>query len=197
MGLFRRHINAEATAFAWTRTVDMEQQQWVGKRSEWQPLGETRNVQRHQETYWETVNDWQPGQTVTGQPGMPNANGMPGMPNANGMPGPQQPMTKQEMRTRYFYTYEELEWSKSRTLTAWGADRNEVHWPEYTLAPGERVRGQAETYSGTFTASAKQAKQAKQYEATLDEAQWRTLALGTTYRLTLGLLGGVHEVTPI
>ena len=183
MALFRRHIDAEATAFAWTRTVDMEQQEWVDKRSAWQPTEETRNVERHQESYWETVTDWHPGP-----------------PNADGTPGPQQPMTRQELRTRTFYTYEELEWRKGRTLTASGADRNEVHWPEYTLAPAERVRGKAETYSGTFTASAKkakQAKQAKQYVATLDEAQWRTLALGTTYRLSLGLLGGVHEVTPI
>ena len=177
MALFRRHIDAEATAFAWTRTVDMEQQEWVDKRSRWQPSGETRNVQRHQETYWETVTDWHPG-----------------APNADGTPGPQQPVTRQELRTRTFYSYEELEWRKGRTLTAAGADRNEVHWPEYTLAPGERVRGKAETYSGTFTASA---KQAKQYAVTLDEAQWRALALGTTYRLSLGLLGGVHEVTPI
>jgi hypothetical protein len=174
MALFRRHIEAEATALAWTRTVDMEQQQWVGKRSGWQPSGETRNVERHQENYWETVTDWQPG-----------------APNADGTPGPQQPMTRQEMRTRTFYTYEALEWRQGRTFTASGADRSEVRWPEYTIAPGERVRGKAETYSGTFTASA------KQYDTTLDEAQWRTLALGATYRLSLGFLGGVREVTPI
>ena len=182
MALFRRHIEAEATAFAWTRTVDMEQQEWVSKRSGWQPneSEELRNVQRHQESYWETVTDWHPGP-----------------PNADGTPGPQQPVTRQELRTRTFYTYEELEWHKGRTLTASGADRSDVHWPEYTLAPAERVRGKAETYSGTFTASPKQDKQDKQYAATLDEAQWRALALGTTYRLKLGLLGGVREVTPI
>jgi hypothetical protein len=61
MAFFRRHVDAEVTAFAWTRTVDMEQQQWVDKRSGWPPSEETRNVQRHQETYWETVTDWQPG----------------------------------------------------------------------------------------------------------------------------------------
>ena len=155
MALFRRHIDAEATAFAWTRTVVMEQQQWVGRRSGHQPEGETRNVQRRQETYWETVTDWQPGS-----------------PNADGTPGPQQPLTRQEPRTRTFYTYEALEWRESRTLTASGADQSEVRWPEYTLAPGERVRGKAETYSVTFTGPA------RQYETTLDEAQWRTLAPG-------------------
>ena len=174
MALFRRHIDAEATAFAWTRTVDMEQQQWVGKRSERQPGGEARNVQRHQETYWETVTDSQPGP-----------------PNADGTPGPQQSMIRQEMRTRTIYTYEALEWREGRTLTASGAGRKHVWWPEYTLAPGERVRGKAEAYSVTFTASA------KQYETTLDETQWRALALGTTYRHSLGLLGLVRKVTPI
>jgi len=173
MALFRRHIDAEATAFAWTRTVDMEQRQWVSKRSGWQPSGEVRNVQRHRENYWETVTDWQPGP-----------------PGADGMPGPQQSTTRQELRTRTFYTYEALEWVEGRTLTASGADRNDVEWPEYVLEPGERVRGKAEAYSVTFTGPA------KQYETTLDETQWRTLALGTTYRLRLGLLGGVREVTP-
>lgn len=173
MALFRRHVDAEATALAWTRTVDIEEQQWVSKRSEWQPGGETRNVQRHQETYWETVTDWQPGS-----------------PDADGMPGPQQSITTQELRTRTVYTYEALEWREGRSLTASGTDRNDVQWPEYTLAPDERIRRKAETYSVTFTGPA------KKYEARLDETQWRTLALGTTYRLSLGLLGSVREVTP-
>jgi len=173
MALFRRHIDAEATALAWTRTVDMEQQQWVSKRSGWQPSGETRNVQRHRENYWETVTDWQPGP-----------------PGADGMPGPQQSITRQELRTRTFYTYEALEWCEGRSLTASGADRNDVRWPDYELAPGERIGRKAETYSVTFTGPA------KQYETTLDETQWRALSLGTTYRLSLGLLGGVRQVTP-
>jgi hypothetical protein len=173
MALFRRHIDAEATALAWTRTVDFEQQQWMSKRSEWQPRGETRNVQRHQETYWETVTDWQPGP-----------------PDADGTPGPDQSTTRQELRTRTVYTYEALEWVQGRTLTASGTDRDDVGWPEYELEPGERVRSQTEAYSVTFTGPA------KKYEATLDETQWRTLTLGTTYRLSLGLLGGVRQVTP-
>lgn len=174
MALFRRHIDAEATAFAWTRIVEMDQQQWVGKRSGRQPSGETRNVQRHRENYWETVTEWQPGPS-----------------NADGTPGPQQPLTRQELRTRTVYTYEALEWRAGRTVTASGAERDNVRWPEYTLAPGERVRRKAETYAVTFAASA------KQYEKTLDEAQWRALTLGATYRLGLGLLRGVREVTPI
>jgi hypothetical protein len=173
VALFRRHVDAEAVAFAWTRTVNIEQQLWVSKRSGWEPTGETRYVQRHQESYWDTVTDWRPGPA-----------------NADGTPGPQQPITRQELRTRTYYTYEALEWHESRSPTASGADRNDVHWPEYTLAPQERVRDKAETYSVTFTSSA------KHYEANLDEAQWRALTLGTTYRLSLGLLGGVRDVAP-
>src|SRR5258708_23629476 len=105
MALFRRHIDAEAAGFGWTRTVSMEQQQWVGRRSAYEPGGETRNVQRRRENYWETVTDWQPGPT-----------------NADGTPGAQQPRTRQELRTRTFYTYEALEWCEGRTLTASGAD---------------------------------------------------------------------------
>jgi hypothetical protein len=174
MALFQRHVDARATAFAWARTVDMEQQQWVGGRSQWPPSGEARNVERRQETYWETVTDWQPGP-----------------PGANATPGSPQPVTRQELRTRTFYSYEALEWRNGRTLTASGADRDQVHWPDYTLAPGERVRRTSETYSVTFTAPA------RQYEKTLDEGQWRALALGTSYRLSLGPLGGVHAVTPL
>ena len=53
----------------------------------------TRNVQRREESYWETVTNWEPGPS-----------------NADGTPGPQQAVTRQELRTRTFYTYEALEW---------------------------------------------------------------------------------------
>ncbi len=174
MALFRRHVEAQASAFGWTRTVDIEQRLWVSKRSEWRPGGEARNVQSHHENYWETVTDWRPGPT-----------------GADGMPGPQQAVTRQEFRTRTFYTYEALEWHESRTVTASGGDRGDVRWPDYELAPEERVRRQSETYSVTFTGPA------KQHEATLDEAQWRALTLGATYRLSLGLLGSVRDVSPL
>lgn len=130
-------------------------------------------MQRHQEFYWETVTDWQPGTR-----------------NADGTPGAQQPVTRQVQRTRTVFTYEELEWRDGRAVTASGADRSEVRWPDYTPAPGERVRRKAESYSVTFRATA------KQYDTTLDEAQWRSLTLGSIYRLSLGLLGGVRDVTP-
>jgi len=151
MAIFRRHVDAEATAFAWTKTVKTEQENWVEERSDWKPWGEIRNVTSHQESYREP----------------------------NGV-----------LRTRTWYTYESRQWWECRTLTSSGADRGDVRWPEYTLAPGERVFAKWETYSVTFTTPE------KKYEKTLDESQWRALAPGATYRVSFGLLGGVREVTP-
>ena len=51
MAIFRRHIDAQVTAFTWSKTVKTEQEDWVEERSDWQPWGEVRNVTRHQETY--------------------------------------------------------------------------------------------------------------------------------------------------
>jgi hypothetical protein len=144
MAIFRRHIDAEATAFAWTKTVKTEQEDWAEERSEWQPWGEVRNVESHQETYWDPNGNW---------------------------------------RTRTFYTYESHQWYEGRALTSSGADRDDVHWPEYALRPGERVYAKWETYSVTLTTPE------KKYEKTLDESQWRALTPGATYRVGLGLLG--------
>ena len=152
MAIFRRHIEAEATAFSWTKTVKTEQENWVEERSDWQPWGEIRNVTSHRESYRDMDNG--------------------------------------TLRTRTFYTYESKQWWEGRTLNSSGTDRDDVHWPVYTLQPGERVFAKWETYSVTFTT------QEKKYEKTLDESQWRALTPGATYRVSLGLFGGVREVTP-
>jgi hypothetical protein len=115
---------------------------------------------------------------------------VPGPPNPDGTPGPMQSV----QRTRTSYTFEMAEWQDTRTVTASGTDRDDVRWPQYALMPGERVRKKAETYWVTFTASA---KEAKEYEGVTDETQWRAVTLGATYRLTLGLLGGVRGAIPI
>ncbi len=150
MAIFRRHVDAEATAFAWTKTVKTEQENWAEERSDWQPWGEIRNVARHQRSYREP----------------------------NGV-----------VRTQAYYTYESRQWWEGRTLTSSGTGRDNVHWPVYTLEPGERVYAKWETYSVTFTTPE------KKYEKTLDESRWRALIPGATYRVSLGLLGGVREVT--
>jgi hypothetical protein len=150
MAIFRRHIDAEATAFAWAKTVKTEQENWVEERSDWKPWGEIRNVTSHRQSYCE------PNGTV---------------------------------QTQTYYTYESKQWWECRTLTSAGTDRSDVHWPKYTLEPGERVFAKWETYSVTFSTPE------KEYEKTLDEAQWRALTPGATYRVSFGLLGGVREVT--
>jgi len=94
------------------------------------------------------------------------------------------------LRTETSYTYESHQWWEGRTLKSSGADQDDV-WPQYTLEPGERVYAKWEDYSATFTTPG------KKYEKTLDESQWRALALGAAYRLTLGALGGVRSVAPL
>jgi hypothetical protein len=174
MPLFgKRQVQARVTGVAWSRVVQLEQQEWVAKRSSWVPRDDVRNVKKHTESYLATVTDTQPG-----------------MPDANGMPGPPTTSTRIEPRFRTYYTFEALEWHKGAAPQASGTSQDGVAWPAYELGPGERVRDKKETYSATFSAGD------KRYEATLPEAQWRALAPGGGCQLTLGLLGGVKHVSP-
>lgn len=158
----------------WSRLVQLEQQEWVHKRGSWVPPYDTRNVEKHTETYWQTVTDMTPG-----------------TPNANGIPGPGTPSTRMELQTRVYYTYELMEWHKGRTLQASGSGSHEVAWPEYTLQPKERVGNQKETYEVTFTGAD------KQYKTSLPEQEWRGLELGLTCRLSFGIFGGIKKAEPI
>lgn len=173
MALFgKRQVDAQVSAMTWSRVVQLERQEWVRKRGSWAPSEGTRNVEQHTETYWDTVTDMTPG-----------------MPDANGIPGPPASSTRTELRTRFYYTYESLEWHKGRTLHSLGTGPSDVACPEYTLEPGERVRDLKETYEVTFTTAD------KRYEASLTEQVWRGLEPGLTCHLSLGLLGGVKKVT--
>jgi hypothetical protein len=173
MALFgKRQVDAQVSDMTWSRVVQLERQQWVRKRGTWAPSEGTRNVEKHTETYWDTVTDMTPG-----------------APNADGIPGPPSSSTRTELRTRFYYTYESLEWRKGRTLRAAGTGPSGVAWPDYTLEPEERIRDEEETYAVTFTAAD------KRYEASLPEQEWRCLELGLTCHLSLGLLGGVKKVT--
>jgi hypothetical protein len=173
MALFgRRPVTATVTTMAWSRTVDLEIQQWVAKRSSWVPSDDVRNVQKHSEQYWATVTDTQPG-----------------VPDGTGIPGPTTSSTRSELRLRVYYTYEALEWRRGRTLTASGTVPDDVRWPDDPLVTNERVRSRSETYAATFAADD------KKYEASLPEPQWRTLEVGAACHLTLGLLGGVKSAT--
>jgi hypothetical protein len=176
MPLFgKRQVEARVTWVTWSRVVQLERQEWVAKRSTWDPAfrDDVRDVHRHTETYWDTVTDTQPG-----------------TPGANGIPGPPTTSTRMEMRTRNYYTYEALEWHRSAAPQASGTSQDGVAWPAYELGPGERVSDRKETYSASFTAGD------KSYKATLPEQEWRALAPGASCHLTLSLLGGVKKVTP-
>jgi hypothetical protein len=166
MALLRRNIDAKAIAFAWTRIIEIAQLQWVPKTSMAMPRGEIRNLQYRELSIPQMVTELSP-------------------------PDYKRPTTRWVQKSYTQYTYEVLEWCKGRTVTASGADQDDVHWPDCTLASGEEPWGKDENYSVTF------ATPTKQYETTLDEAQWRTLTLGTTYRLSISRLGRVREVTPI
>lgn len=198
MALFgKRQVQARVTGVAWSRVVQLECQEWVAKRRSWVPSDDVRNVQRHSESYWETVTDTQPlGMQMPGlqQPGMPQQGmpGMqqPGMPGTGGLPGSSMPQTRTELRSRTYFTYEALEWHQGRSLRAWGTAQEDVAWPEYSLEPRERVGNREESYSATLMAGD------KRYEVALPEQEWRALPPGGSCQLTLGLLGGVKKVTP-
>jgi hypothetical protein len=176
MALFRgRSVDALVTAVRWSRTVQLERLEWVAKRSDWGPPEGARNVKQHTETYWASPTD----------PVSPSAPTMTGGPGAGVSP------TRTELRTRVYYTYEAQVWHKGRSLQASGYGGSDAKWPDYTLQPGERVRDRRETYSVTFTAGD------KQYEKEFPEQEWHAFAPGDACHLSLGLLGGVKNATPV
>jgi hypothetical protein len=173
MPLFgKRQVQARVTGVAWSRVVQLERQEWVAKRSGRVPSDDVRNVQKHTESYLETVTDTQPGP-----------------PDANGMPGPPTVSTRMEPRFRTYYTFEMLEWHKAAEHRAAGTSQDGVTWPAYELGPRERVRDKRESYSATFSVGD------KSYQTTLSEQEWQALAPGGSCQLTLGLFGGVKKVT--
>jgi hypothetical protein len=176
MALFRgRSVDALVTAVRWSRTVQLERLEWVAKRRDWGPPEGARNVKQHTETYWASPTD----------PVSPSAPTMTGGPGAGVSP------TRTELRTRVYYTYEAQVWHKGRSLQASGYGGSDAKWPDYTLQPGERVRDRRETYSVTFTAGD------KQYEKEFPEQEWHAFAPGDACHLSLGLLGGVKNATPV
>jgi hypothetical protein len=176
MALFHgRSVDALVTAVTWSRTVQLERLEWVAKRSDWGPPDGARNVKQHTETYWASPTD----------PVSPSGPTMTGGPGAGVSP------TRTELRTRVYYTYEAQVWHKGRSLQASGYGGGDAKWPDYTLEPGERVRDRRETYSVTFTAGD------KQYEKAFPEQEWRAFAPGDACHLSLGLLGGVKNATPV
>lgn len=169
----KRQVDATVTALAWSREVVVASQHWVARRSSVHPGSGVRNLQTHNEDYLAQVVD-----------------GRPGPPADGGRPGPAVGSARTEFRLRVYYTYEQVEWREGRALTAAGTGQDGVRWPDEPLAAGEAVKSRQESYTATFTAAG------RQYEASLPEQEWRALEPGSACRLTLGLRGGVKEVSP-
>ena len=175
MRLFgRRPVNATVTALTWERVVMVEILRWHAQRSSSRPLDPgVRNVRQHTEPYWG-----------------PGAGSQPGMPDSAGIPGPAVGNTSVNLSLRGYYTYDQLEWEPSRSVSASGAGSGGVEWPEVTLGPGEQIRSRRETHTATFGGGG------REYRAGLPEPQWRALEPGAACQLTLGLLGRVRTVSP-
>src|SRR6185437_3616766 len=117
-----RLVDARVTAVTWTRTMQLERQQWVARRGTWLPPDGARNVEKHTETYRAAA-----AAPLSGGTGLPGSVGAP---------------RRTRLRTRVYYTYEVQEWRKSRLLRASGNGPGDVGWPEHAPEPGERVRHQ-------------------------------------------------------
>jgi hypothetical protein len=99
------------------------------------------------------------------------------------------------MAEHTYFEYEEFEWRKYRSYSAKGDTPADVHWPEYTLEPDQRISERRETYHVKFSVNAD--SDADEYLTELDEATWRPLKMGKRYRLTVGLLSDeVKQISP-
>jgi len=174
--MFHRHPDAVLIAVSWERSIDIEHQEWVDKKSESRPLPfddvELRNERQEKEVYYESVTEWETDSD-----------------------GNSTPATRQERRTRMVWKWEQREWCKYRTVEATGDSRDDVDWPSCDLEDGDREGEQHEKYVAVFESVRKPGKQGKSHKGELDAATWQSLEMGAVYQVDLGLLGGVKGVT--
>ncbi|MGH3901900.1 MAG: hypothetical protein ACRDTA_27325 [Pseudonocardiaceae bacterium] len=50
--VIRRHVRATVASFAWSRSVDMQEETWVTKTSSWGSPANSRNQRSKQERHW-------------------------------------------------------------------------------------------------------------------------------------------------
>jgi hypothetical protein len=65
-----------------------------------------------------------------------------------------------------------------------------------TFSDGEREGRRAESYAARFSAPTGKNGASREYRKELHEASWRSLTIGATFRLELGLLGRVRNLDP-
>ncbi|MGD0703240.1 MAG: hypothetical protein ABSA02_25570 [Trebonia sp.] len=175
MSVLSRHVEATAVSLNWKRTVVVEQGRWLSRRTSWKPHGDNvRNLR--------TVHRTEPD--LVGGANMRRAGAS--MPKSRAY---------EVMADHTYFEYEEFEWHKYRSYSAKGDNPADVHWPEYTLEPDQRITERRETYHAKFSVTAD--ADADAYVTELDETTWRTLKVGRTYRLKVGLLSdAVQQVSP-
>ena len=173
MSVFSRNVDARVVALSWTRTVVVEQGRWESRRTAWKPHGDNvRNVR--------AVQAKEPDIVIEGSMRRAGAS----MPKSR---------SNEVLTTHTYFEYEEFEWHKYRTFSAKGDTPADVHWPEHTLEPDQRISERRETYHANFAVNA----DGDEYITELDEATWRTLKVGKRYRLKVGLLSDeVLQVSP-
>jgi hypothetical protein len=177
MSLLSRHVEATVVSLSWKRTVVIEQGRWLSRSTAWKPAhGATvRNLRA----------------VHRAEPDIVGGNSMRGASVARMSAN----RSYEVMADHTHFEYEEFEWHKYRTFSAKGDTSADVHWPECTLEPDQRISERRETYHATFSADAD--ADADEYLTELDEATWRTLKVGKRYRLKVGLLTDeVQQVSP-
>jgi hypothetical protein len=173
MSVLSRHVEAAVVSLSWKRTVVIEQGRWLSRSTAWKPHGDNvRNLR--------AVHRTEPD--IVGGSSMRRAGAS--MPKSRAY---------EVMADHTYFEYEEFEWHKYRTFSAKGETSADVHWPEYTLEPDQRISERRETYHAKFSVNA----DGNEYVTELGEATWRTLKAGRRYRLKVGLLSDeVLQVSP-
>jgi hypothetical protein len=164
MSVLSRHVEATVVSLGWKRTVVIEQGHWSSRSTAWKPHGDNvRNLR--------AVHRTEPD--IVGGSSMRRA-------------GASMPASKahEVLAEHTYFEYEEFEWRKYRTFSAKGDTSADVHWPDCTLEPDQRISERRESYHANFAVNAG----SDEYITELDEATWRTLRVGKRYRLKVGLL---------
>jgi hypothetical protein len=174
MSVLARHVDAVVVGLSWKRTVVVEQGRWVSRSTAWKPHGDNvRNLRTVQRMETDLVAE----QNIrkSSRPGMPK--------------------TKSGVMSEHTrFEYEEFEWHKYRTFSAKGDTSADVHWPECTLEPDQRISQRREIYHAKFSVNT----DGDESITELDETAWRTLKVGKRYRLKLGLRSDeVKQVSPV
>lgn len=174
MSVLSRHVEAAVVSLSWKRTVVVEQGRWHSRSTSWKPPhgANVRNLR--------AVHRNEPD--IVGGSSMRRA-------------GASMPPSRAHdvLADHTHFEYEEFEWHKYRSYSAKGDTPADVHWPEYTLEPDQRISERRETYHAKFGVDADDGE----YVTELDEATWRTLKVSKRYRLKVGILSDeVQQVSP-